>query len=376
MCGGMPLRLFKKRYSFPKEGGAKGTSLYAWLFLLSLFFFVLVKILPMRGADDLKREMTQASEWMAQAIDMIRDCRANVRSWQKKTDDINQTGLIGLEFSSLTTSVGQLKAKRTTTNPNFAGLLVMFLKEAGVKRNDTIAIGASGSFPALIIAVLSASKAMDLNPLVLCSLGASQWGSNDPEFHWLNIQDCLLEKGIFHFDPTAFSLGGEKDIGGNMSTEGRRLLREQVEKRDVLFLFEPDLEKNVTKRMEVFEAAACGAEIKAFVNIGGSYPNLGTDPSVLRLKPGVARIQDMPPPEKRGLLFAMAGRGIPVIHLLFIQGLASQYGLPWDPVPLPKPGDGKLYEHIREKSNMFLFLAVVYLVIIASLLVLPGLNNY
>jgi hypothetical protein len=34
----------------------------------------------------------------------------------------------------------------------------------------------------------------------------------------------------------------------------------------------------------------------------------------------------------------MSARGVPVVHLLHIQGLARTHGLPWDPVPLPDPG--------------------------------------
>ena len=39
----------------------------------------------------------------------------------------------------------------------------------------------------------------------------------------------------------------------------------------------------------------------------------------------------------------MASRGVPVIHLLNIKGLAAAHGLPWDPSPLPQPGEGDLY---------------------------------
>jgi hypothetical protein len=34
----------------------------------------------------------------------------------------------------------------------------------------------------------------------------------------------------------------------------------------------------------------------------------------------------------------MSESGIPVIHLLYVKGLAQQYGLPWDPIPLPAAG--------------------------------------
>jgi hypothetical protein len=38
----------------------------------------------------------------------------------------------------------------------------------------------------------------------------------------------------------------------------------------------------------------------------------------------------------------MAARGIPIIHLLHIRGLALRHGLAWDPIPLPAPGTTQL----------------------------------
>ena len=64
---------------------------------------------------------------------------------------------------------------------------------------------------ALIIAAMSAAKAMNINPIIICSLGASQWGANRPDFHFLNMLDCLSSAGVFNFRLAAVSLGGEKD---------------------------------------------------------------------------------------------------------------------------------------------------------------------
>ena len=38
--------------------------------------------------------------------------------------DINRTGMIGLDYSFITTTVGNLEAKRTSTNPNMAAVVV------------------------------------------------------------------------------------------------------------------------------------------------------------------------------------------------------------------------------------------------------------
>ncbi|MFQ6039072.1 MAG: hypothetical protein ACE5LV_10715, partial [Candidatus Aminicenantales bacterium] len=68
-----------------------------------------------------------------------------------------------------------------------------------------------------------------------------------------------------------------------------------------------------------------------------------------------------PPKPDQGLIYAMAARGIPVIHLLYIRGLAKKYGLEWDPVPLPEPGEGALYRNLRTERCSFFLIAGVYL---------------
>lgn len=247
-------------------------------------------------------------------------------------------------------------------------MIVYLLKEAGVKPEDTIAVGASSSFPALIVAVLSASKAMDLNPLVIASLGASQWGANLPDFHWLHIHECLLENRIFPYKPVAVSLGGDQDRGEDMEEEGRNLLRRAIEESGIPVVEEKELEANVEAKMHLFLERAGEAGIKAFVNIGGSWSNLGTDAEVLRLKPGLVKTGRIPPKKDRGILHEMAARDIPVIHLLYIKGLVERYGLEWDPTPLPQPGTGEIYNRIQEKQPSFLYIALSYFLLLFVLL--------
>jgi hypothetical protein len=64
----------------------------------------------------------------------------------------------------------------------------------------------------------------------------------------------------------------------------------------------------------------------------------------------------------------MAVRGIPVIHLLYIKGIAQAYGLPWDPVPLPEPGKGAVYEYVKGESWFFLLLSLVYFAAVAAVI--------
>lgn len=352
--------LSKHRRFVPKEVSGQNNNAIFILFILSLLFFFLVKVIPFKNTDALKEEMISASLTMQEAMEILKECQIKKRIFPDERIDINRTGLIGLEYSSITTSLGNLESKRTTTNPNFAALLVLLLHQAGVNRGDTIAMGASCSFPSLIIAMLSASKAMDLKPLCIYSLGASQWGANNPYFNWLHMNQCLLDAHVFDVKPIAVSLGGDRDSGEEMDHDGRSLLIKDIMESGITFVQQPDFEENIKARMSLYFGEVGKDGIKAFINIGGSLANIGTDSEILHLKPGVLRVKAIPPSERRGVLYEMAAKNIPVIHLLYIKGLVQRYGLEWDPVPLPSPGKGQIYQIPRYKDPMFLLITVIY----------------
>src|SRR5690625_1204576 len=91
--------------------------------------------------------------------------------------DINATGLVGVAWSEITTSGGNLEAKRTATDPQWGNALIQLLENAGVERGDNVAAAFSGSFPGMNLAVIAAARAMDLNLYVTASVGASNYGA-------------------------------------------------------------------------------------------------------------------------------------------------------------------------------------------------------
>lgn len=279
----------------------------------------------------------EAARTMAKAVALIgRHCdQAGIAI--DKTTDPNHTGLVGPAHSELETSLGNLEAKRTTTNPNFAGLVVHLLHRAGVSAGDTVAIGCSASFPGLMVAALSATRAMNVRPVVILSLGASSYGGTRMEFNLLDIYELLLREHILTVAPAAVSLGGEQDIAADLEAGVRDRLIRRIKELGISFIYEPDLRQNVSRRMRIYEQGSSAARISAFINVGGSYVNLGTSELALALRPGLNTRMEIPAEPERGVLFEMAARGIPCIHLLFVKGLAIEYGLPWDPMPLPVP---------------------------------------
>ncbi len=280
------------------------------------------------------QEMKSAFEIMDSSLRVISGyCRDNNININTDTDPRN-TGLIGPEWSEITTTAGDITAKRTTINPNFAALIVNFLMEAKVKTGDTVAIACSGSFPALMIAAMSAARAMDLHARVILSVGASSHGASDFRFTILEIYQLLLEKGLISTGPSGCSLGGEFDNGGGFDPDVKAELESRIKANGWRLILEKELAANVNIRNRIYSDNIPGA-VKAFISTGGSYSSLGSSSLVLELKPGLIHGARMPGKEHQGMIHSMLGQGVPVIHLLFIRGLAQKYHLAWDPATTP-----------------------------------------
>lgn len=286
--------------------------------------------------------------------------------------DPNRTCLIGPEYTPLFTSLGQLEAKRTTTNPDMAGLLAYLLQEAGVSAGDTIAVGASGSFPALLVATLTAAAAMGVHPLVIVSLGASSYGATRPTFNVLDLYELLLTLGLVESPPEAASLGGSWDAGTEFDPALRKTLRAQIRRFGVPLIHATDVKGSIEQRMAVYLGPERERRVAAFVNIGGNAANLGTSPVVLNLAPGLSLQADLPPPDRRGVLYRMAAQGVPVIHLLHVRGLTRRFGMPWDPVPLPEPGVNRLFTGTARSTWRFWAIALAYLASLVAVARLGG----
>jgi poly-gamma-glutamate system protein len=248
--------------------------------------------------------------------------------------DPAHTGLIGPELTEITTTIGYLEAKRSTINPNFASLIVYWLEKAGVQSGDTIALSCSGSFPALLIASLSAAKAMDLKTITILSLGASSFGATHPKFTLLDIYEVLQSSGLVNSPPQAITLGGTDDVGKEFPDSIKSAIVEKINAKEIPLIFDDDLQSNISKRMSIyFPTPETG--IKVLINTGGAEASMGTSPDILLLKPGLTHRAELPAENTRGTIYEMLAREVPVIHLLFIRGIVQEYNLIWDPVSVP-----------------------------------------
>lgn len=356
-----------------KEGGraAGAGRVYAAAALSLVYLFLFGRSATLPGTW--RREMDEASRLMSRAVEAIRACREAKGIPIDDAADPNRTGLIGWETSMITTTVGHLGAKRTSADPNIAALVALLLRQAGVERGNAVAVGASSSFPAFIIATLAASRALGAEPLLIVSLGASEWGANIPGFNWLDMEDCLRAAGVSDARPIALTIGGDEDVGMDMDPEGREFLVSLIGERGIPFIEESGLEANVALRLRLYDQARGNRAIGAFVNIGGSWANLGTNPDVLKLHPGLETEIAVPPPGQRGVLQAMALQKVPVVHLLNVKGLTERYGLTWDPRPLPAPGEGGFYRAAARGGAGPVALSAGYAFLVILVIAGPGL---
>ncbi len=336
--------------------------------IASLVAYLVVALFNSAGTLEYSTEMKKASHLMAGALERIGEYRGSEEAGIDETIDPNRTGIIGPPLSELMTTVGHLEAKRTTTNPNMAGLMVYLMQRSGVARGDTIAIGCSASFPSLLIAVLCAADALEVHPVVIISLGASSYGATSPDFNLFDIYERLLEWEFIKSVPAAVSLGGGRDVGEEFDPASKVLLIQRIRSGNLPLIIEPDLQSNVTQRMRIYGSNNSSSEVSAFVNIGGGYANMGISSRVLQLKPGINNSVPMPPEEQKGVIHEMASRGIPVIHLLNIRNLIANYGLPWDPVPLPSLQSASLSIRHSGKGILFWLVTTLYLAVLTWLM--------
>jgi len=284
--------------------------------------------------------------------------------------DPNGTGLIGPEWTALTTTLGALEAKRTSLNPNFAALMVRWFHEAGLNEGDLIAVGASGSFPGLTIATLCAAQEMGLEAITIASFGSSMYGATRPEFTTPAMMRILADASLIPWSLVAVSPGSDFDHGESLLfDDAREIIARLAVEAGVEFIDfeEPDLEASISRRLELLEEKAGGRKIQCFVNIGGASPNSGVTSYTLDFPQGlVMEPPRIPAGPDRGLIYEFASRGVPVINLLNIRLLADENGLPWDPMPLPPAGQGGVYEDVRYNKPV-LFLAICAIVSILTL---------
>lgn len=283
-----------------------------------------------------------AAERAARAFEVLRHERERRGHPVDPALDPTNTGLVGAALTPITSAAGSLRAKQTTQNPNFAAVVVEYLTELRLEPGEVVAVGCSGSFPALNVAVLAAVDTLGLEPLVITSTASSDFGANFPDFTWLDMERVLFENQLSSARSLAASPGGIEDRGLGVSEAGRRLLDEAIRRSGLPRLDSQSFEDAIAERMALYDRAAAGRRIEAYVNVGGGALSVGRRRGKLLYEPGINR------PGARVEVDSVVGRflsrGVPVVHLSRIERLAEKHGLPAPPSEAQAPGLGVVFQ--------------------------------
>ena len=330
--------------------------------ILAMAGLASVEVFLTREKQPFYPEKTRAARLTEDAFTVLHDERLRRKIAIDPESDPTQSGLIGNVMSPVTSNTGSLVAKQTTINPNFAAVAVHLLKRAGVEEGDVVAVGFSGSFPAINVCVLAALETIKARPILISSTSASSWGANEPSFLWIDMERALAAKHVFATRSIAASIGGVEDRGLGMDKSGVRALKRAIARQDLPFLDPTDYEDSVEQRMALYYDAAAGEPIKAYVNVGGGTTSVGTKIGKQMFRPGLNRRAPVGGPAVDSVMSRMINDGIPVIHFVHIARLAERYGLPIQPTTIPKVGEGKVF--YRDEYNTILVAGVLATILI------------
>ena len=366
------LNNYKKKPFIP---AIQRTSTLVSLSLLSILCFLIAiknKTIDVSPSYDSK---VKAASLMKSAMDELKDHRMEQSVFIDIENDPNETGLVGGPYSLITTDEGDLDAKLTTLDPNFAAVVIDLMYQLGLKKNDTVAVLMTGSMPGANIAVLTACKALGLNPVTISSIGASQWGANQIDFTWLDMERILFEKELILSTSIAASIGGRNDMGRLLSVKGRNIILDNIKKHNIPLIKKDRLSDNIEERMNYLNKYSSIDSYDAIINVGGGVASLGTSFNLKLLSPGVVSRADMNTIGTEGGIEGVFSKFINLnvlgLHILNIRPLIEQYNMKFAPIPLPEIGVGSLYA--IERYN--LLVALICFLIVSGSVFLVGFQS-
>ena len=351
------------------------TSTLVFLSLLSLVCFLIAintRTIDVSGSYEQK---VQAAELMKKGMDVLKGSRMESGVFIDIENDPNETGLVGSPFSLITTDEGDLDSKLTTLDPNLSAGIVDLMVQLNLSSKDTVALLMTGSMPGANIAVLTACKALGIHPISITSVGASQWGANQVDFTWLDMEKILFENDLIPTRSIAASIGGRNDMGRLLSPAGRNIITDNIQYHDIPIIRKDRLAENIEHRMDIFSGIKKISNYKAVINVGGGVASLGTSFNLRLLPPGVVIRSDISnigrPGGIEGVLSKFLNSNVPGLHILNIRPLTEQFKMPFAPIPIPEIGSGSLYAD--ERYNIWV--ATLCLLVVSGSVFSVGLHS-
>lgn len=344
---------------------------YRWF--LALFFVLLAALgtlehTKVRIPNEHYAVMLDASRRTEAAFSAIKNEKIARGFAIDPISDPNQTGMIGEAYTEITTTLGSLESKRSAVNPNNAAMITDMLLTCGVQSGDLVAVNLSSSFPGLNTAVLCSLDAVGAQGIIINSVGASTYGANLPEFTWLDMEHLLLKQGFIQNHSQWFSLGGAGDIGKEIPEDVKQTIIQRLTGYGLQFLYKENLSDNLEIRKQIYQTAPIPSDSNSsspvcFINVGGNLLSFGEGSDMVSSKNGILLPKNGPISSKNsdtdGLIPYFLSNGVPVIHLLNLKSLLPEYGLPYDPAPLPAVGEGEVYTKWHYNRPLAFFLALI-----------------
>jgi len=334
----------------------------AFIAMVSLAGLVAVQ---MSGVTDIDRnaERIAAAKLAERFMGEIKQKRSDIGISPDNRFDVHGTGMIGTADSRVTSKAANLSAKQVSVHPDFAAAIVDMLRGANVKNGDTIAIGWTGSFPALNVCLCAAIEELELQPIAVASAMSSQYGANHENFLWVDMEKHLAESNMIRFRSSAMTVGGAADRAfhlGDEVTDAIEIARSRV---DLPGLDANRLAESIDARMRLYAANAKTKPIAAYVNVGGGIASMGGGKSTGILAAGVNQ-GALPSAAPDCVAKRFAKRNVPVIHLAQARTLAQQYQIEVDDTVAHFAGESELYR--TAKPNRMI--AAISLMLIGGLL--------
>jgi hypothetical protein len=234
------------------------------------------------------------------------------------------------------------------------------LHDAGVRSGDVVAVGCSGSFPALNLCVCAALETMRARPIIIASASASQFGANMPDFLWIDMERHLHDRHCISFRSVAASYGGYEDRALGTDAEGRELIQQAIERNGLPLIHREEFTESIDERMKIYHQRAGNRPIKAYINVGGGTVSVGRSIGKTLYQPGVNLTASPKALRVDSVMSRFLIERIPLIHLVSIPELADRFGFPIAPAATPKPGEGALFH--RHGRNRWTARAVLVLI--------------